>query len=143
MILSQWNPDWKCWSHHFESVMVHVITWLSIKDYLCHRWPLIWSVVCRTHNGQKWTTLKTKIWIMRNSLKWRVNSSAWKCEQFYSTRATHRVSHVKNPLISNDQGNKDYIVSTTNDGNACLFISIFLFAVLSCDLQLMASNGDG
>lgn len=71
----------------------------------------------KTSIGQKWTTLKTKVWAMPNSLKWRVNSSAWKDEQFYSTSVTHCDSHVQNPLISNDQGNKDYIVSTTNDGS--------------------------
>jgi hypothetical protein len=40
----------KCWRHHFESVTVHVITWLSVNDYLCHRWPQMWSVIWRTHN---------------------------------------------------------------------------------------------
>ena len=36
-------------SHHFESFMVATITWLTVTEYKCHKWPQICSV-CRNYN---------------------------------------------------------------------------------------------
>ena len=36
-------------SHHFESFMVATITWLTVTEYKCHKWPRICSV-CRNYN---------------------------------------------------------------------------------------------
>ena len=40
---------WLSWNHHIECVTVATMTWLSNTEYLCHRWPRIYSV-CRNHN---------------------------------------------------------------------------------------------
>ena len=37
------------WSHHFESFMVVTMTWLTVMEYLCHKWPQICST-CRKHS---------------------------------------------------------------------------------------------
>jgi hypothetical protein len=125
----------KCWSHHFESVMVHVITWLSIKDYLCHRWPLIWSVICRTHNIILISLVITyqRIFNMRNTMGSTSRVELLTLPSTWVDSSFQWVSHY--PYFS--------FQCSSFLTNACLFISIFLFAVLSCDLQLMASNGDG
>jgi len=34
------------WSHHFESFIVAIMTWLTVMEYLCHKWPRICST-CR------------------------------------------------------------------------------------------------
>jgi hypothetical protein len=36
------------WSHHFESFTVATTTWLTIMEYMCHKWPRICST-CRKH----------------------------------------------------------------------------------------------
>jgi len=36
-------------SHHFESFTATTMTWLTVTEYLCHKWPLICSV-CRNYN---------------------------------------------------------------------------------------------
>ena len=40
---------WISWSNHFKSFMVATMTWLTVTEYLCHKWPRICSV-CRNHN---------------------------------------------------------------------------------------------
>ena len=40
---------WLSWIHNFESFMVNIITWLTITEYLCHKWPRICSICCH-HN---------------------------------------------------------------------------------------------
>jgi hypothetical protein len=39
---------WLSWSHHFESFTVATTTWLTVMEYLCHKWPRICST-CRKH----------------------------------------------------------------------------------------------
>jgi hypothetical protein len=36
------------WSHHFESFTVATMTWLAVMEYLCQKWPRIFST-CRKH----------------------------------------------------------------------------------------------
>jgi hypothetical protein len=36
------------WSHHFESFMVATTTWLTIMEYMCHKWPRI-CFACSKH----------------------------------------------------------------------------------------------
>ena len=36
-------------SHHFESFTVATTTWLTVMEYLCHKWPRICST-CRKHS---------------------------------------------------------------------------------------------
>ena len=36
------------WSHHFESFMLATMTWLTIMEYLCNKWPRICST-CSKH----------------------------------------------------------------------------------------------
>ena len=36
-------PIRDCWSHHFESFTVATMTWLTVMEYLCHKWPAICS----------------------------------------------------------------------------------------------------
>ena len=47
---SYWTKgsSWLSWSHHFESFTVATMTWLTIMEYLCHKWPQICST-CRKH----------------------------------------------------------------------------------------------
>jgi hypothetical protein len=33
----------------FQMFYVVTMTWVTVKEYLCHKWPRIWSV-CRNHN---------------------------------------------------------------------------------------------
>jgi hypothetical protein len=40
---------WLSWSYHFKSFMVATMTWLTVMEYLCHKWLQICSV-CRNHN---------------------------------------------------------------------------------------------
>ena len=30
---------WLDWSHHFECFTVTTMTWLTVTQYLCHKWP--------------------------------------------------------------------------------------------------------
>jgi hypothetical protein len=39
----------ECWSHHFQSFTVATMTWLTVAEYLCYKWPRICSV-CRNHS---------------------------------------------------------------------------------------------
>ena len=32
---------WLSWSHHFESFSVATLTWLTVAEYVCHKWPRI------------------------------------------------------------------------------------------------------
>jgi len=34
---------WSSWSHHFESFTIATMTWLTVMEYLCHKWPRICS----------------------------------------------------------------------------------------------------
>jgi hypothetical protein len=36
------------WSHHFVNLTVVTMTWLTTMEYLCHKWPHIYSP-CRKH----------------------------------------------------------------------------------------------
>jgi hypothetical protein len=125
----------KCWRHHFESVTVHVITWLSVNDYLCHRWPKMWSVIWRTHNIILISLVITyqRIFNMRNTMGSTSRVELLTLPSTWVDSSCQWVSHC--PYFS--------FQCSSFLNNACLFISIFLFTVLSCDLQLMASNGDG
>ena len=40
--------SWLSLSHHFYSFTVATMTWLTITEYLCHKWPRICST-CRRH----------------------------------------------------------------------------------------------
>ena len=39
---------WLSWSHHLEYVTVATMTWFTVMEYLCHKWPRICST-CRKH----------------------------------------------------------------------------------------------
>ena len=39
---------WLSWSHHFKNCTVATMTWLTVMEYLCHKWPRICSA-CRKH----------------------------------------------------------------------------------------------
>ena len=47
---SYWTNDfsWLSWNHHFERFTVATMTWLTVMEYLCHKWPRICST-CRKH----------------------------------------------------------------------------------------------
>jgi len=47
---SYWTKGscWLSWSHHFESFTVATVTWLTVMEYLCHKWQRICST-CRKH----------------------------------------------------------------------------------------------
>ena len=45
---SLFHDSWLSWSHHFESVTIANTTWLTVMEYLCHKWPRICST-CRKH----------------------------------------------------------------------------------------------
>ena len=42
------GEDFISWSHHFESFTVATTTWLTVMEYMCHKWPRICST-CRKH----------------------------------------------------------------------------------------------
>ena len=48
---SYWTKDSQClrWNHHLERFTVATMTWLTVTEYLCHKWPHICSV-CRNQN---------------------------------------------------------------------------------------------
>jgi len=48
---SYWTKGslWLSWSHHFDSFKVATMTWLTVTEYQCHKWPQI-CAVCRNHN---------------------------------------------------------------------------------------------
>ena len=39
---------WLSWSHYFGNFTVTSMTWLTVTEYLCHKWPRICSI-CRKH----------------------------------------------------------------------------------------------
>jgi len=41
---------WSIWNHHFEDFTIAIMTWITVTEYLCHRWSRIWSL-CRYHNS--------------------------------------------------------------------------------------------
>ena len=41
---------WLWWKHHYKSIMVATITWLTITEYLCHKWRRICPACCN-HNS--------------------------------------------------------------------------------------------
>ena len=47
-IIKSYSSSWLSWCHHFESFTVATITWLTVMEYLCHKWPRICSS-CRKH----------------------------------------------------------------------------------------------
>jgi hypothetical protein len=50
IVLFYWTKgsSWLSWSHHFESFTVATMIWLTVMEYLCHKWPRIRST-CRKH----------------------------------------------------------------------------------------------
>ena len=38
------------WSHHFDSFVVAMLTWLTVTEYLCQKWPQICSI-CRNYDS--------------------------------------------------------------------------------------------
>ena len=40
---------WLSWSHHFESFSLATMTWLTVMECLCHKWPRICST-CHKHS---------------------------------------------------------------------------------------------
>ena len=42
------NLEFLSWSHHFESFTVATMTWLTVVEYLCHKWTRVCST-CRKH----------------------------------------------------------------------------------------------
>jgi hypothetical protein len=40
---SYYSSSWLSWSHHFENFAVDIMIWLTIMEYLCHKWPRICS----------------------------------------------------------------------------------------------------
>jgi hypothetical protein len=40
--------SWLSWSHQFQCFTVATMTWVTVMEYLCHRWPRICST-CRKH----------------------------------------------------------------------------------------------
>jgi hypothetical protein len=58
--------SWLSWGNHFESSTVATMTWLTVTEYLCHKWPsepqsghiiiYVLSPVC-THVDQELPTL--------------------------------------------------------------------------------------
>jgi hypothetical protein len=40
--------SWLSWSHQYQCFTVATMTWLTVMEYLCHRWPRICST-CRKH----------------------------------------------------------------------------------------------
>jgi hypothetical protein len=45
------GSSWLSWSHHFKIFTVTTMTWLTVMEYLCHKWPQIWST---DHIRQVW-----------------------------------------------------------------------------------------
>jgi hypothetical protein len=43
-------PMYHDWSHHVESFTVAIMTWLTVTEYLCHKWHRVCSV-CRNHKS--------------------------------------------------------------------------------------------
>jgi hypothetical protein len=43
-------PMYHDWSHHIESFTVAIMTWVTVTEYLCHKWPRVCSV-CRNHKS--------------------------------------------------------------------------------------------
>ena len=50
LTMSYWTKgsSWLNWSHHFESFTVATMTWLTVMEYLCYKWPRTCST-CRKH----------------------------------------------------------------------------------------------
>ena len=44
---------WLTWSHQFESFTFVTMTWLTVMEYLCHKWLRICSI-CRKHFPHSW-----------------------------------------------------------------------------------------
>jgi len=42
------GSSWLSWNNHFESFTVATMTWLTVMEYLCHKWPRICST-CPKH----------------------------------------------------------------------------------------------
>jgi hypothetical protein len=40
--------SWLSWSHQFQCFTIATMTWVTVMEYLCHRWPRICST-CRKH----------------------------------------------------------------------------------------------
>jgi len=58
---------WWSWSHHFQRFTVATMTWLTVTEHLCHKWPRICSV-CRKHNHVLFP-LTTYCWVCNKSNK--------------------------------------------------------------------------
>jgi hypothetical protein len=76
--LGQWIQDhpWLNWSHHFECFMVSTMTWLTVMEYLYHKWSRMCST-CRKHFPvlYSWTplidtTLCDKVCLPRATGRW-------------------------------------------------------------------------
>jgi len=77
---SYWTKGspWLSWSHHFESFKVATITWLTVMDYLCDKWPRCFSLVVSTSRSS------THSWLITG----------------FVTRLTRRVPLVEQELLT-------------------------------------------
>ena len=88
----------------FQMFYVVTMTWVTVKEYLCHKWPRIWSV-CRNHNP--------------------VLSSSWLITRYVVERTTWLVSLVRQELLTILE--KLEFTPTIYWGSCC---SIIVFSVL-------------
>jgi hypothetical protein len=72
-----WLYMWLGWSHHFKCFTVTTITWLTATEYLCYKWPRIWST-CRIHNP----VLSTFMTYHRVSSKSNTTGATFETETF-------------------------------------------------------------
>ena len=64
-------PYWWNWSHHFDSITFATVTWLTVAEHVCHKWPRICSV-CRNDNPHLFTLVTG----FKTRLKRRVSNVA-------------------------------------------------------------------
>jgi hypothetical protein len=97
--------------------MVTIVTWLTVMEYLCHKWPRICSN-CRKHFPvlSSFTTYypyKTKDRVTRTPLK---TGCELRCSggasSSCSTSGTRRVNLVSNPVISREWGKNREVFTT-------------------------------
>ena len=85
------RPVVKC---HFESFTVTTMTWLTVVEYLCHKWPRICSTYRKHFPSHLWliigfvTTLIRRVPLMLTLIVHSVLYSCRPCPWLFGIRAT-------------------------------------------------------
>ena len=80
-------------NHHFESFTVSTMTWLTVMEYLSHKWPRIWFV-CLNHNSAISSFMAYHCVCNKSNMTGATSGAGTACLPFWSSPTVFSGVHV-------------------------------------------------